>query len=402
LTREKSGVLYSMYLCHKIRLAPNNTQLKYLRGCAGVYRMTWNWINEQFIDFQKQRKENDHSGFLNLLLIEKEFNAYKHQEFPFLGEYPKDCNLSAFKDFSKTLSLLYKGKVKEPRFKSLHNTKRSFTITNLQYRIVNRHLRIRKRNIKMMEDIRLPGKVKTLRIVEDAPDQWYVCFFIETETLKKPRYNNDTIGVDVGIKTLIHTSNNVQINYPNRLKKLYTRTAKQQRKISNTQQQSRGRLNAKQALQKTWNKIKNIRNDLLHKTTTQLCKDNQFIVIEDLNVSGMVKNKNLACSIQKSCWSDFRRKIEYKAKIWNNTVIVADRFYPSSKTCSVCKTRKDLLKLSDRMFKCESCGSCMDRDLNASLNLKNLVNTVDYTEIKAPGSLVEWDERRNGNDIITI
>ena len=200
---------------------------------------------------------------------------------------------------------------------------------------------------------------------------------------------NKGIGIDLGIEKLAVVSDGTvykNINKNKRIKKLEKRKKKFQRKVSRKYEMNKNKIEGGECrYEKTKNIIKlenqlkklsqrltNIRHNYLHQITTEIIKRKpSFIVVEDLNVSGMMKNKHLSKAIQEQRFYEFYRQLQYKSE-WNNIkFIVADRFFPSSKTCSQCGSYKKNLKLSDRKYICEDCGSILDRDLNASLNLKN-------------------------------
>jgi putative transposase len=165
-----------MILCHKIRLKTNKPQEEYLRGCSGINRLTWNWITDKF--------KNTEKGF-NTLNLKKEFNRIKHETYPFLSNYPKDCNQETFSDFNKTIQQFFKKRKGFPKFKSIHNNRRSFSLSNDKFTIKSNKLCFKKFKFTLTESIRFDGKIKSLRIIEESTDKWFACFFIELRKIEQ-------------------------------------------------------------------------------------------------------------------------------------------------------------------------------------------------------------------------
>jgi putative transposase len=217
--------------------------------------------------------------------------------------------------------------------------------------------------------------------------RWSVRVGIEYEnSVSLP--SNDGIGIDLGIKDLAICSDKItykNINKTQKVRKLEKRKRRLQRSISRRYEKNKKGVNycktsniikSEKELLKLNHRLTNIRQDYLHQTTTEIVKTKpSYIVLEDLNVKGMMKNRHLSKAVQQQCFGEFRRQIEYKAE-WNNIpVIIADRFFPSSKLCSCCGNIKKDLKLSDRIYRC-NCGNVIDRDYQAALNLKRYGENV--------------------------
>ena len=236
--------------------------------------------------------------------------------------------------------------------------------------------------IRLAEHGRIPTDCKycNLRIKYDGVN-WWITVGIEYENYTILP-SNEGIGIDLGIKDLsIYSDGNKyqNINKTQKVKKLEKRKCRLQRSISRKYEKNKkggsycktnNIIKREKELLKLNHRLTNIRQNYLHQITSEIIKrEPSFICIEDLNVSGMMKNKHLSKAVQQQCFGEFRRQIEYKST-WNNVqVIIADRFFPSSKLCSCCGNIKKDLKLSDRIYKCE-CGNVIDRDYQASLNLK--------------------------------
>jgi putative transposase len=226
--------------------------------------------------------------------------------------------------------------------------------------------------------------VKNVTISRTAND-WFIGWKTEfdDDALKIEGIENmPEVGVDIGIKTLATLSNGVTFANVKAFKKFKKKLAKAQRKQDKkynpkSKEQSKNYKKASKKVAKIHQKIANVRKDATHKLTTHLAKNHSTVKIEDLNVSGMLKNKRLSSAISDGGFYEFRRQLEYKCAWYGSNLVVIDRFFASSKTCSCCgKVKKDL-KLSERIFNCDGCGLSIDRDLNAAINIKNF--TVSYT-----------------------
>lgn len=368
-----------MNLTHKILLKPTKSQENFLSGCAGTNRFSWNWILDKFIN-------NPRESSFNLNELKKHFNKIKKAETPWIYDYPKDCNLNAFRDFQTTLSRLKNKKSGFPKFKSKHNSIQSFYISNDKFRLKNCKFELSKKiHIKLTEEPRFDGKIMGLRVIKENT-KWYACISYELEDYSKPMISDGEIGLDLGVKTFLTTSNNEQYILPKKIKTIHKRIKRKQRILSKAKKESNNRQKRLKESNKQYEKLKNQRKDNLHKISSKICSENQTIKIEDLNVQGMVKNHNLARSIHEGCFRQFRELLTYKSKIWNNNLVVIDRFYPSSKLCSNCGNKKENLTLKDRTYCCNICDMKMDRDLNAAINIKNFLPKA-IGEVKACGSL---------------
>ena len=212
-------------------------------------------------------------------------------------------------------------------------------------------------------------------VISRTADQWFVSFKIEHAPAKTEK-TKGAVGVDLGIKTLATLSDGTMFPSINPYRRLKSRLKRLQRKVSKKfvkgKVQSSNYRKASVNVARLYQKIANQRKDYTHKLTTYLAKNHSEIVIETLNVKGMSKNHKLASAILDGGFFEFSRQLEYKANWYGSTLTKVSTFYPSSKICSSCGTKKDILKLSERTFKCVSCGFEKDRDLNASLNLKNM------------------------------
>jgi len=380
----------------KVQLRPNNKQLTKLFQYAGCSRFAYNWTISR-------EQENHKLGnkFLSDNELRKEFTQLKKQEdYKWLTRISNNVMKQAIKDACNSYKRFFKGQSKYPKFKSKKNSKQSFYQDNVKIQFTDTHVKIegfstsRKKNkqklnwIKLCEKGRIPTNCKYMnpRFTYDGL-HWFVSVSVEVDD-NADIPTSEGIGIDLGLKDLAVCSDGntyKNINKSPKVKKLEKKKRRLQRSISRKYNMNkRGEsykktsniVKRERELLKLNKRLTNIRHNHLHQTTSEIVKRKpSFICIEDLNVSGMMKNKHLSKAIQQQSFYEFRRQIEYKAK-WNNIpVIIADRFFPSSKLCSCCGEIKKDLKLSDRIYQCD-CGNIIDRDYQASLNLKQYGENV--------------------------
>ncbi len=380
----------------KVRLNPNNKQSTKLFQYAGCARFAYNWAISREQDNYKQGNK-----FLSDNELRKEFTQLKKQsEYQWLNEVSNNVTKQAIKDACNTYKRFFKGQCKYPKFKSRKFSTPSFYQDNVKIQFTDTHVKVegfsmsKKQNkqklnwIKLCEKGRIPTDCKYMnpRFTYDGL-YWYVSVGIEVDD-NTTLPSNEGIGIDLGIKDLAICSDNntyKNINKTQRIKKLEKRKRRLQRSISRRYEKNKkgvsycktsNIIKREKELLKATKRLTNIRQNYLHQTTSEIVKRKpSFICMEDLNVSRMMKNKNFSKAVQHQGFYEFRRQIEYKSE-WNNIpVIIADRFFPSSKLCSCCGNIKKDLKLSDRIYKCE-CGNIIDRDYQAALNLKQYGENV--------------------------
>ena len=380
----------------KVRLHPNNKQLTKLFQYAGCARFAYNWVINR-----EQENHNDGNKFLSDNDLRKEFTQLKKREdYKWLNHVSNNVPKQAIKDACNTYKRFFKGQCRYPKFKSKKRSKLSFYQDNVAIKFTDTHVKVEgfsmsnKRSkqrvnwIRLCEKGRIPTDCKYMnpRFTYDGL-YWYVSVGIETDDISNVSTNYG-VGIDLGIKDLAICSDGNKypnINKTQRVKKLEKRKRRLQRSISrkyeynrkgNSYCKTRNITKGEHELLKLSRRLTNIRRNHLHQITSEIVKRKpSFICIEDLNVSGMMKNKHLSKAIQQQGFYEFRRQIEYKSD-WNHIpVIIADRFFPSSRLCSCCGVIKKDLKLTDRIYRCD-CGNVIDRDYQASLNLKQYGENV--------------------------
>ena len=358
-----------MIRAHKIRIFPNKEQETGLKKACGCARKAWNWALSRWEETYKAGGKPSAYG------LKKELNAIKEEQFPWMYESTKTAPEQAVLNLGKAYQNFFKGlkakrKVGKPKFKSKKAAKDSFYLcnTNPRIKLDKFHVPNISNGIKMSEELRFQGKIMSYTVSRDI-DRWYVSVLVETDVEELPK-TGKTVGVDLGIKTLATMSDGTTIENPHHLKKQLGRLARKQRELSRKQKGSKNREKARIKVAKIHRTVRLARKDTLHQMTIKFVRAYDIIVIEDLNVKGMVKNHKLARAISDCGFGMFRTMLENKCNMYGKTLVIADRFFPSSKTCSNCGYKKEELKLSERTFHCDTCSFEIDRDRNAAINLE--------------------------------
>lgn len=398
----------------KVMLVPNNKQRSKMFCYAGAARFAYNWAlareKEQFAKDGKLLSDCD---------LRREFTILKHtDEYAWLNSISNNVTKQAVKDAVTAYKNFFKGLEKAPRFKSKRKSEPKFYQDNVKIKFTDTHVKFegfadsKKANkqklnwVRLAEHGRIPTDAKYMnpRVSFDGLN-WWISVAVEYDDCKV-NANAEGIGIDLGIKDLAICSDEntyKNINKSKTVKMLEKRKRRLQKSISrkyfmnnkstvdrnnavnvengfkklSNKNKKKGKycktnniVKQEKKLLKVTRRLTNIRNDYLHQTTSEIVnRKPKFICIEDLNVSGMIKNKHLAKAVQQQGFYEFRRQLTYKCEDNGIQLIIADRFYPSSKLCSCCGNIKKDLKLSDRVYKC-ACGNIIDRDFQAALNLK--------------------------------
>ena len=400
---------------HKIKLILNKEQANYCARSAGVARFAYNWTLSTYQSQYQEFKDGSRLKSPSVPDLRKEFNSIKKTQFPFTLEVSKYCSQDAQMRLGEALNNFFKKNAKFPTFKSKskHN---SFYLGNDSFTIVSKidqdtkketffiRVPLLKSLIKLTEKPRFEGKIMSATFSKRA-DNWFVSLCYETE-LDFITPAQVSCGIDVGISSLatVADSNNSFFKYDN--PKAYRKNMKRlkylQRCLSRKQKGSNNRKKAQQKLAKFHERIANIRKDNLHKLTTDLANNYSSITIEELNVKGMMKNHNLAGSIADASFYLFKQMLEYKTQSRSAKLRKVNKFYPSSKLCSVCGNKNNLLTLKDRSWKC-SCGANHDRDENAAKNILNCPETECVGQnIKIKKSRIARASKKDGLKTLPI
>ena len=364
----------------RVRLEPNKKQISKLFQSAGVARWAYNWT------LGKQEENYKNGGkFIKNGELRKELTQLKQTEdLKWLNAYSNNITKQAIKDACDAYYKYFKGLSGKPKFKSRRKSPPKFYQDTEKIKFKDGKVRLEKIGwVKLSEKNRIPEDIKyTNPRVKFDGVHWYVSVGIEVE--KKPvELTGCSIGIDVGVKELAVCSNIEEayknINKTKKLRKIEKKLKRLQRKVSNKYEKNKeGRsyvktgniIKLEKNIKKLHRRLDNIRTDYRHKVTTEIVKTKPSrIVMENLNISGMMKNKHLSKAIQQQGLYEFSKFIKYKAERQGTEFVEADKWYPSSKTCSECGYVKAKLSLSEREFRCECCGAVIDRDKNASINL---------------------------------
>ena len=350
---------------HKIALDPTPDQEQQFRRAAGVARFTWNWALAEWLRQYKAGLKPTALG------LKKQFNAVKADLFPWVYDSPRDPNAQSFANLGKAYARFFSKEARKPRFKKKGRCKDAFYVANDKFRVDGKTVTLpRIGKVRMREELRFAGKI-TCATVSRTADRWFVAISVETDLPVRPCENQArTVGVDLGVKRLATLSDGTFVVGPKPLHCTLKRVKRLSRALSRKAKGSHNREKARRRLARCHGRLAAIRADALHKLTTALVRDCGQIVIEDLNVQGMSRNRKLARAILDMGFGEFRRQLGYKQELAATEVIVADRWFPSSKTCSACGALNEHLTLKDRIFHCGGCGLAEDRDLNAARNLE--------------------------------
>lgn len=379
-----------MLLGFKTELKLNNHQRTELLKHSGVARHAWNWglgLTKQILDHNKANPESK-IKFPSAIDLHKWLVALVKPENPWYFESSKCAPQYALRDLRIAWDRCFKKVSGVPKFKKKGRSD-SFELDGTI-------------KIRSTCKIQVP-KLGILRTYEDLPqvqpknvtisrtaDRWFISFKIETEPTTTPK-SVDVVGVDLGVKSLATLSTGEVFEGAKPYRNLEAKLSRLQWLNRHKQIGSANWKKSQVKIQRLHQHIANIRRDTLHKLTTYLAKNHSTIVIENLNVSGMLANHKLSKAIADMGFYEFRRQLEYKTKLYGSELVIVDRWFPSSKTCSNCGTKSCSLTLSQRVFNCEHCGFIQQRDLNAAINLKNVVShtmlacgsvEADFSELK--------------------
>ncbi len=352
-------------LAHRIALDPTPSQAQDLARACGVARAAWNWALDEW-NRQRQVGTKPNEAAIRRLL-----NSIKRAEFPWMLDAPKSVAQQAIKNLGRAWANRFEGRARTPRFKKRgrHDSAR-FDNGPGTFEVAGQRIRLPKLGwLKMREALRFDGRPISATVSRTA-DRWFVSIQVEVQRGAPVRENQAAVGVDLGISSAVVLSTGEKIDAPKPLKRNLGALRRAGRRVSRKPKGSMNRRKAVHKLARVHARVANIRNDWTHKTTTDLVRRFSVIGIEDLHVRGMVKNHCLARAISDVGFAETRRQLEYKAPMHGARVVVVDRWFPSSKTCSRCGVVADAMPLSVREWTCAACGACHDRDVNAAENLR--------------------------------
>ena len=315
----------------------------------------------------------------------KELTSIKRKQFPWMGRIGKTSPQYAIHNLEKAYKNFFGKRANYPKFKK-KGIKDSFVAVENKQSFKQKDKRIwipRLGLVKCAENLRFDGKVNNV-VVKRIADIWFACINIETNDTPNISKSQTILGVDLGIKYLAVISDCAYFKNPKALERNLRLLKRRQQSLCRKKKGSNNRGKAQMKIARLYYKISCIRRNSLHEVSRYIVNNANKIVLEDLNVKGMIKNKKLSRSLNDVSFGELRRQIQYKANWEGKEVIVADRFFPSSKTCCICGAIKENLKLSTRIYKCD-CGNNICRDLNSAINLANYGITQKSWESKASG-----------------
>jgi putative transposase len=387
-----------MMLGHRIRLVPTAEQDAYFRRACGVARFAYNWALAEW------QREYCNGGKPSEATLRKKLNARKDAEFPWMREVTKNAPQQAIKNLGRAYANFFDDlkkyrrnerpwkRVRVPTFKK-KGRRDGFRADNGPDRAHpdaaqtdGKRVKLPRVGwVKMREEVRFAGRILCVMISRRA-DAWYASFSIEVEYEPDVRVDASVVGVDLGITALATFSDDTpRLPSSQPLRRYLQKLKRLARGYSRTQRGSNNRAKAKTKLARLHRRVADSRSDVLHKLTTSLTRY-RTIVIEDLNVSGMLANRHLSRAIADIGFFEFRRQLEYKTEMAGSTMIVANRWYPSSKLCSTCGVKSETLALNERTWTCTSCGTSHDRDINAAVNLARYPESLAGSACGADGS----------------
>ncbi len=386
-----------MLLAHRIRIDATLEQREYFARAAGTARRVWNWA---LAEWQRQAALGLKP---NALALKKQFNAtkYAHPDWldehgrPWLRTVHRDAHAQPFAHLAKAWSRYFAQrrageKAHSPRFKTKGRCRDAFYLANDKFRLEGPAAVLPKvGRVALREALRWPGRILGASVSREA-GHWFLSVQVEVpDALARRRRSSDAIvGVDLGVNRAATLSTGETIAAPRPLKaalrRLRIRSRRLSRKIEAEKTRagivgnipkgtrlpaSKNRTKGAQALARLQARIARVRRDFTHKLTTRLCRENRAVVIEDLNVRGMLANARLAPAIVDVGFYEIRRQLQYKAARYGTTIVLVDPWYPSSKLCSACGKRNGDLSLGERAWNCAACGAHHDRDVNAASTL---------------------------------
>jgi putative transposase len=408
---------------YKVELKPNNAQRTLLKKHAGVARFAWNWGLENRIKLYEASKQTT-----DAMKQHKELNALKPDQFPWMYEVSKCAPQEALRDLDRCFRNFFEKRAGFPKFKK-KGKKENFRLTGSIKLIQSQQSQQSQQSNQFKNQAKNQGKnskngkkdkkgkkgwiqlprLKKIRVkefpsldlekckilsatVSCQADRWFVSL-TTTEDIADPIAGNKSsvVVVDLGLSKLAVVSNGGEFISPKPLKRQLRKLKKLSKQLSRKLAKSKNWYKTLKKLKKLHFQISCQRGDILHKLSSQVLSQADFIVLEDLAVKNMVKNRKLARSISDMGWGELRRQFEYKGVWSGKEIIIAPRFFPSSKLCFHCEFVKDKLSLDDRIFECERCSYKEDRDMNASKNLEK----YGRLSLISPTVAASWVETLN-------
>ncbi|WP_406340209.1 transposase [Streptomyces sp. NBC_01620] len=353
----------------KYRFYPTGAQAAELSRTFGCVRKVYNLALAARTQAWTRQERVNYNQTSALLTAWK-----KTEELAFLNDVSSVPLQQTLRHLQSAFANFFSKRAKYPRFKSRKKSRKSAEYTTSGFRFRDGRLTLAKMaeplDIVWSRPLPTGAKPSTVTVSQDSAGRWFVSMLCDDLTVKPLSATDAAVGVDVGLNHLLTLSTGEKIANPRHERRDRARLAKAQRALARKAKgDGANRRKARLEVAKIHARIADRRRDGLHKLTTRLVRENQTIVIEDLTVRNMVRNRSLARAISDAAWAEFRSLLEYKAQWYGREVIAVDRFFPSSKLCSVCGTLQDKMPLNVRTWTCAACGTTHDRDVNAARNL---------------------------------
>jgi len=359
-----------MRTAYRCRTYPDQAQQQVLNRTFGCVRVVWN----RTLAFRQARWHRTGTG-TSYAEADRALTAMKKDpQLAFLNEVSSVPLQQVLRHQHRAFGAFFAGRARYPRFKSrrsrqsAHYTRSAFTMRDGQLRLAKTSTPLRYVWSWPDVDLTAPGPAMVI-VSRESDGRRYVTFTIDTDIPEPLAETGHAIGVDLGVRNFAATSDGDKIANPRHLERKARALARHQRRLARCQPGSANRAKAAAKVARAHRKVRHARRDFLHRASTRLVRTADLIVIEDLNVSGMVRNRHLAHAISDCGWGEFRRQLAYKCQRYGRRLVVIDRWYPSSKTCSACGHLLARLILSTRQWRCPSCGTRHDRDINAAKNI---------------------------------
>ena len=380
---------------YQCRAYPDQAQQQVLARTFGCVRVIWNrTLAARRARWHLERKGTSYAESDRALTAMK-----RDPELGFLAEVSSVPLQQALRHQHRAFAAFFGKRARYPRFKSrrgrqcAHYTRRTFTLRGGQLRLAKISTPLR--FTWSWPEVDVTSLDPAMVIVSREPDgRWYVTFTIDTGAPEPLPKTGRAVGVDLGVTRFAVTSGGDKIANPRHLERKARGLARYQRRLARCRKGSANRAKAAAKVARAHRKVRNARRDFLHRASTRLVRQHDVIVIEDLNVAGMVRNHHLARAVADCGWGEFRRQLAYKCERHGRRLIVISRWYPSSKTCSGCGHRLAELSLSSRQWTCPCCGARHDRDVNAA---KNILAAGHAVARGSPGDACGADVRHSGS-----
>ena len=357
-----------MEKAHRYRFYPTPEQESLLRRTLGCVRLVYNKALHERTQAWYERQERVGYNQTSSMLTQWK----KEEDLDFLNEVSCVPLQQGLRHLQTAFTNFFAGRTKYPNFKKKHHGG-SAEFTKSAFKFKNKEIYLAKNSeplpIKWSRQIPKGCEPSSVTVSLHPSGRWHISIRFDAPTIQPLPISDNAVGIDLGITSLLTTSNGDKIANPKHFKKHRKRLKKAQKNLSRKQKGSKNREKARIKVAKIHLKISDSRKDFLHKTTTQLVRENQTIAVESLAVKNLVKNYKLAWAISDSGWSELIRQLDYKCRWYGRKLVAIDRWFPSSKRCSSCGQIVDKMPLNIRDWTCPSCGCNHDRDVNASKNI---------------------------------